>query len=68
MKEKQFDCVKMKREIQQRLQQELAGLSALEAERVALERILSDPALARLWKNAKRCPASVPGTSSSRAG
>ncbi len=58
-KEKEFDCVKMKREIQRRLQKQLAGLSAAEAERFSLERILSDPALAKMWREAKRHPTSV---------
>lgn len=60
MKHKEFDCVKMKSEIQERLQARLAGLSPTEAERAALEQILADPAMAKLWKEARRRGPSAP--------
>ena len=55
MKEKAFDCVRMKAEIQQKLQEELAGLSPEEVENVAIQRISNDPPMGRLWREARRC-------------
>lgn len=62
MKQKAFDCVKMKWEIQRRLQERLAGLSPAEAERVALDQILSDLAFAKLWEEARRTVTTPPST------
>lgn len=42
MKEKQFDCVQMKWEIQQQIEKELAGLSDKEAYKVKFEKILKN--------------------------
>jgi hypothetical protein len=43
--EKDFDCVVMKTEIQERLLHEIAELGEAEAERWRAERLLSDPIL-----------------------
>jgi len=54
MKKKEFDCVRMKHEIQQQLRERRAGLSSDERRRAMEENIQSDPILARLWREAKR--------------
>ena len=54
MQSKTFDCVEMKRAIQERIIQETRGLSREEKQRLTEERILSDPILSRIWKNARR--------------
>ena len=54
MKAKTFDCVKMKHDIQQKILQEMEGLSTEEKRRRTEEAILSDPVLGRIWKNARR--------------
>ena len=54
MKDKAFDCVRMKHEIQKQLQDEFKGLSKEERRRRTESLILSDPILARIWKNAPR--------------
>jgi hypothetical protein len=59
-KRKSFDCVKMKRDIQEKLQKRLRGLSPTEAEEFAVERIGRDPRLARVWREAKRSPVGTP--------
>ncbi|MCI5147823.1 MAG: hypothetical protein D3916_00130 [Candidatus Electrothrix sp. MAN1_4] len=42
MKDKQFDCVKMKREIQQQIEKERVGLSDKEAHKAQMEKILEN--------------------------
>jgi len=54
MKEKQFDCVKMKHEIQARLLKEMAGLSLEERQKRTEDRIQANPILARLWRQARQ--------------
>ena len=51
MKEKRFDCVRMKHEIQQRIREENEGLSQEERRRRTEEAILADPVLGRIWRN-----------------
>jgi len=51
MKEKSFDCVQMKHEIQQRIREEMEGLSREEQRRRTEEAILADPVLAQIWRN-----------------
>lgn len=58
MKKKTFDCVEMKHEIQERQRKRLKGLSPIEESRLIQTEILKDPALARLWKAARRTGAS----------
>ena len=54
MRQKTIDCVKMKHDIQQRILQETAGLSTEEQRRLTEQRILADPLLARIWREARR--------------
>ena len=67
MKEKKFDCVKMKHDIQQQLMKEFEGLSPEEQWRLTEERILADPYLGPVWKRARKihpdepAPAFTPG-------
>ncbi len=53
MKKKKFDCVQMKWDIQQKLMKEFAGLSPQEIEKIAIERMLANPAMAKFWKKSK---------------
>lgn len=54
MKEKTFDCVKMKHDIQQQILQEMSALSPEDQRRVTEERILADPILGPFWRRARR--------------
>jgi hypothetical protein len=61
MRKKEFDCVQMKHDIQQRLLEEMAGLSLEERRRRMEERIAANPILGRLWREARRVqPAGEP--------
>ena len=51
---KEFDCVRMKHEIQQEILREMRGLSPEEQRRRTEELILADPILGRLWRKARR--------------
>ncbi len=53
MKKKNFDCVKMKRDIQERILQEIQGLSREERLELLEKKILDDPILAKLWRCAR---------------
>ena len=60
MKTKPFDCVEMKRQIQERLLKEDAALSASQRRARARERIEADPILGPVWRRARRIlPAAV---------
>ena len=52
MKKKEFDCVEMKREIQQQILEEMQGLSPEEQLRRTEKAVTSDPILARFWNDA----------------
>ena len=54
MKAKTFDCVEMKNAIQRKLAEETRGMTDDQRREYHEKLILSDPGLARLWKNAKR--------------
>ncbi len=54
MTRKTFDCVAMKHVIQERQRKRLKGLSPGEESRLMRTQILKEPALAKLWKAAKR--------------
>lgn len=54
MKDKQFDCVRMKHEIQQEILREMQSLSPEEQQRRTAQEIESDPVLGRLWRRARR--------------
>ncbi len=54
VREKDFDCLRVKDEIQERLLEELEGLS-LEERRERFEReVLSDPILGPFWRNSHK--------------
>lgn len=54
MKKKSFDCVAMKRKIQERQLVRMTGLSPAEERQLTQAEILKHPELARLWKAVKR--------------
>lgn len=54
MKKKSFNCVAMKREIQERQLVRMTGLSSTEERQLTQAEILKHPELARLWKSIKR--------------
>lgn len=54
MTRKTFDCVAMKHAIQERQRKQLKGLSPGEESRLMRTQILKEPALAKLWRTAKR--------------
>ncbi len=54
MKDKGFDCVKMKNGIQQKLLEEMEGLSPEEWRERADARVLADPILGPFWKRARK--------------
>lgn len=51
---KAFDCVEMKRKIQEDQIKRLQGLSAEEELRLMRETILQDPLLAKIWNTSRR--------------
>ena len=54
VKEKRFDCVRMKDELQARLLEEIKGLS-LEERRERFEKeVLCDPILGPFWRNSHK--------------
>lgn len=55
-KSKRFDCVRMKWEIQERLQAEFARLPPDEAARLARARIEADPILAPFLEKVRNAP------------
>jgi hypothetical protein len=60
--EKQFDCVEMKAEIQERLLREIAELGEVEAQRRRAERLSRDPILSNFLRckmATSRCPGEI---------
>ena len=53
MKQKKFDCVQMKHDIQRKIEAEFKGLSDEEQWAITEKRILAHPVLGPIWKNAK---------------
>ena len=51
---KDFDCVQMKHDIQQKLMKEFEGLTLEERKKIIADRIAADPILGPLWKNSPR--------------
>jgi len=51
---KEFDCVRMKHEIQQRILQEMRGLSPEERRQKMEEDIQADPVIGPIWRGARR--------------
>jgi hypothetical protein len=60
MSAKEFDCVQMKHEIQQRILAEFCGLSPQERRQRTEQMIQQDPLLARLWRQARRTRPAAP--------
>ena len=50
MKNKKFDCVKMKWEIQQEIRKEFAGIPEAQAHEIQMRRVADDPILGPLYK------------------
>jgi len=44
-RQKEFDCVEMKREVQEKVRQKYAGIPEAEAHRLQREAVLGDPVL-----------------------
>jgi hypothetical protein len=63
--EKEFDCVEMKAEIQERLLREVAELGEVEAKRRRAERLSRDPILGSFLRT-KMANGRVPASSSER--
>ena len=68
MKEKVFDCVQMKSDIQQRLLKEMAGLSLEERRRRLEDQVAANPILKRLWREGGRGEPSGKATSGPKEG
>lgn len=64
MKTKSFDCVEMKRRIQERLIEEMSGLTPEQQQQKTEQDIANDPVLGPLWRN-KRHPPRTAGESTS---
>lgn len=52
-KNKKFDCVQMKWEIQKKIEEEFKGLTFEQRRQKTHEIIMADPILARMWREAK---------------
>ena len=50
MKNKKFDCVRMKRDIQQRILKEFSGLSDEETHKMQMAKVMQNPILAPFCK------------------
>jgi len=53
-KNKKFDCVKMKWDIQQQISKEFAGVSDEEAHRIQMADVMQDPILGQFWQRLRR--------------
>ena len=54
MKDKRFDCVQMKWDIQQNLLRQMKGLSVEEEDDFTMKKIISHPALSKIWLRAQK--------------
>lgn len=52
-KEKKFDCVQMKWDIQQKIQKEFSGVSDEEANKIQMERVKNSPILGSFLKKVR---------------
>ncbi len=68
MKEKTFDCVRMKHEIQARLRQEYAGLTWAERNRRIRAALAADPHLEKLLRASAGAGAATDASRSAQAG
>jgi len=53
MKNKKFDCVRMKRDIQKQILKEFEGLSDEEAHKIQISRVLQNPLLGSFYKKVR---------------
>lgn len=60
MKNKSFDCVRMKWDLQRKQREELAGMSEAERRRIQMDRVAPDPILGPFMQRTR----DVPSTSS----
>lgn len=58
-KEKSFDCVQMKWDIQRRLEEEFAGVPEAEQRRILMERVRKNPVLSPFFPRSRRPPMSA---------
>ena len=49
MKNKKFDCVQMKWDIQQQIQKEFDGVADVEARKIQMRQVAQDPILGRFY-------------------
>ncbi len=61
MKNKRFDCVRMKWDIQRKQREELAGMSEADQRRIQAERIQADPILGPFIQRVHQAPTPSPG-------
>ncbi len=54
MKKKDFDCVQMKHDIQQKILKETEGMSQQEVNAYTVKKIESNPILAKVWQRTRR--------------
>jgi len=59
VKNKTFDCVKMKWDIQKKQREEFAGISDADRRRIQVERIQADPILGPFIQHLPRTPISA---------
>lgn len=52
-KNKKFDCVKMKWDIQRQILKEFAGVSDEEAHRIQMAEVMEDPILGPFWQRVR---------------
>jgi hypothetical protein len=60
VKNKKFDCVQMKWEIQQQILKEFAGVPDAQARQIQMRRVMEDPILGPLYKGLM-APKNPPG-------
>ncbi|MBA7686373.1 hypothetical protein ES703_94817 [subsurface metagenome] len=53
MKNKKFDCVQMKWDIQQQIAEESSGLSDAEAHKVQIDKVVQNPILGPFYKKVR---------------
>ncbi|MCF7810253.1 hypothetical protein K9N50_04610 [bacterium] len=54
MKKKDFDCVQMKQDIQNKILRETKGMTPEEIEKYTIRKIESNPILLKVWQKRKR--------------
>ena len=62
MKNKRFDCVQMKWDIQQNLLRQMKSLSPEEEDDFTMKKIMSNPTLSKIWLRAQQSIPQFPGS------